>query len=172
MDLNQAQQAYDLALQEYQASLNQPNLYADSSGNVKTQSGVRQDPIFGMAGYNGGGIGGIASYSPISSGGVNPQSKSALDAARRALEEAQSAQRGKLSTQYDRLTGQASNALYGGILGYNPSAMQSNTGKLFEAPQGNLQAPFQNMQGILGRPSSFMSGGMGQMMQPKFNMGG
>lgn len=175
MDLQQAQQAYDLALKEYQAGMNQTNLYADNGGNVKTSAGLRQDPIFGMMGYDGiNGLGGIKGFSPISSGGYNPQSKSALDAARMALEQAQSAQRNKLGTQYDKLTGQASNALYGGILGYNPSAMQSATGAQFQAPQGNLQAPFGAMQGVLGRPQfqGQFQGGMGQMMQPKFNMGG
>lgn len=173
MDLQQAQQAYDLALKEYQAGMNTPNLYADMSGNVKTGSSLRQTPL-GMQGYDGlNGIGGLKIYNPISRGGYSPQSKSALDAARMALEQAQSAQRNKLGTQYDKLTGQASNALYGGILGYNPSAMQSATGAQFQAPQGNLQAPFGQMQGVLGRPQFNMGGGgMGQMMQPKFNMGG
>jgi hypothetical protein len=79
----------------------------------------------------------------------------------------------KLQEQYGRLTGQASNALYGGILGYNPQPMMAEGGQSFAAPQGNLQSPFANMQGILGqstRPQ--FAGGMGQMMQPKFNMGG
>jgi hypothetical protein len=79
----------------------------------------------------------------------------------------------KLQAQYGNLTGQASNALYGGILGYNPQAMMAEGGQSFSPPQGNLQNPFANMQGILGqstRPQ--FAGGMGQMMQPKFNMGG
>ena len=79
----------------------------------------------------------------------------------------------KLKAHYGKLTGQASDALYGGILGYNPQPMTANGGQQFALPQGNLQNPFANMQGILGqsmRPQ--FAGGMGQMMQPKFNMGG
>jgi hypothetical protein len=172
MDLQQAQQAYDLALQEYQDSLNKPSLFADNMGNVKTESGLRQTPL-GMQGYDGiNGIGGLKIYSPVSGMGGGVADRGGLDAARKALEAAQSEQRNKLGTQYDRLTGQASNALYGGILGYNPSAMQSPTGRMFQAPQGNFRNQFANMQGILGSQPSPVMGGMGQMMQPKFNMGG
>jgi hypothetical protein len=80
----------------------------------------------------------------------------------------------RLQAQYSKLTGQASNALYGGILGYQPQPMTAAGGEQFAAPQGNLQAPFANIQGILGRPQfqGQFTGGMGQMMQPKFNMGG
>jgi hypothetical protein len=80
----------------------------------------------------------------------------------------------KLQAQYGRLTGQASNALYGGILGYNPQPMTAEGGQSFAPPQGNLQQPFSNMQGILGQAQrpQFMSqgGGMGDMMQPKLRM--
>ena len=78
----------------------------------------------------------------------------------------------RLQAQYGRLTGQASNALYGGILGYNPQPMTALGGQQFAAPQGNLQSPFAQMQGILGSTQRPQFGGMGQMMQPRFNMGG
>jgi hypothetical protein len=53
--------------------------------------------------------------------------------------------------QMGRLTGQASDALYGGILGYQPKPMTAMGGQQFAPPQGNLVDPFLNMQGILGR---------------------
>jgi hypothetical protein len=80
----------------------------------------------------------------------------------------------RLQAQYGRLTGQASDALYGGILGYNPKPMTAMGGQQFAAPQGDLQLPFGNMQGLLGQPQKqqFMPqmGGMGEMMQPKMRM--
>lgn len=53
--------------------------------------------------------------------------------------------------QMGRLTGQASDALYGGILGYQPKPMTAMGGQQYEPPQGNLVDPFLNMQGLLGR---------------------
>jgi hypothetical protein len=53
--------------------------------------------------------------------------------------------------QMGRLTGQASDVLYGGILGYQPKPMTAMGGQQFAPPQGNLVDPFQNMQGLLGR---------------------
>jgi len=52
--------------------------------------------------------------------------------------------------QIGRLTGQASNALYGGLLGYQPQAMQGG-GQSFAAPQGDFRSAFGGMQGLLGR---------------------
>ena len=49
-----------------------------------------------------------------------------------------------------KLTGQASGALNGGLLGYSPSMMTAPNGQSFAAPQGNFRDPYTSMQGILG----------------------
>jgi hypothetical protein len=55
----------------------------------------------------------------------------------------------KLNSQYDRLSMQASDALYGGLLGYNPQAITSPTGNQFQPPDasGGFRFPFGLLRG-------------------------
>lgn len=58
-----------------------------------------------------------------------------------------------IQPQLDRLTGQANNALYGGLLGYNQNLPMQSGGQnpqTFAAPQGNFRDAFAGMQGLLG----------------------
>jgi hypothetical protein len=57
-----------------------------------------------------------------------------------------------LQAQYNRLAGQASNALNGGLLGYQPSQIQAagSNPQTFNAPQGNFRNSFAGLQGLLG----------------------
>lgn len=66
-----------------------------------------------------------------------------------------------IQPQLNRLTQQASNALYGGLLGYNPQPMMSGgqNPQSFAAPQGNFRDAFSNMQGLLGQGNSNWRGG-------------
>lgn len=53
----------------------------------------------------------------------------------------------------NRLTQQANNALYGGLLGYNQNLPMMSGGQnpqTFAAPQGNFRDAFAGMQGLLG----------------------
>jgi hypothetical protein len=172
MDYQSAQSEYDLALEALTKAQSQQ---APTRGQPKGLEWDFSNPI--LAGsklprpsfnsYNSYGTGGNIDLS---------QYQQRLDAARSALEASKNAQKRALQSQaqYGKLTGQASNALYGGILGYNPQPMTAEGGQSFAVPQGNLQQPFSNMQGILGQAQrpQFMSqgGGMGDMMQPKLRM--
>ena len=168
MDYQSAQSAYDLALQEYQKLLGT----GTGKGNTASAATFGFDRI-------GGGLSQYPSFRQNTGGGnangayLN-DSRGRLDAARSALDAARASQQGSLQNQYGKLTGQASNALYGGILGYSPQPMVAEGGQSFAPPQGNLQQPFGNMQGILGQAQrpQFMSqgGGMADMMQPKLRM--
>jgi hypothetical protein len=167
MDYQSAQSEYDLALEALTKAQSQ-------------QAPTRGQPKGWGWNYNANGVPTTYGVIPASGGGTNKVDLSAyqqrLDAARSALEASKNAQKGALQSQaqYGKLTGQASNALYGGILGYNPQPMTAEGGQSFAVPQGNLQQPFSNMQGILGQAQrpKFMSqgGGMGDMMQPKLRM--
>lgn len=59
---------------------------------------------------------------------------------------------GALQNQYNRLAQQASNALNGGLLGYQPSQIQAagSNPQTFNAPQGNFRNSFAGLQGLLG----------------------
>jgi hypothetical protein len=56
---------------------------------------------------------------------------------------------GKLKSQYDRLSMQASDALYGGLLGYNPKPITSPTMNQFQPPDpsGGFRFPFGLLRG-------------------------
>jgi hypothetical protein len=55
----------------------------------------------------------------------------------------------KLRSQYDRLSMQASDALYGGLLGYNPKPITSSSGNQFQPPDasGGFRFPFGLLRG-------------------------
>lgn len=58
-----------------------------------------------------------------------------------------------IQPQLNRLTQQANNALYGGLLGYNQNMPMMSGGsnpQTFAAPQGNFRDAFAGMQGLLG----------------------
>lgn len=58
-----------------------------------------------------------------------------------------------IQPQLNRLTGQANNALYGGLLGYNQNMPMMSGGsnpQTFSAPQGDFRSAFAGMQGLLG----------------------
>lgn len=58
-----------------------------------------------------------------------------------------------LQNQFNRLTQQANNALYGGLLGYNHNLPMMSAGsnpQTFAAPTGNFRDAFAGMQGLLG----------------------
>lgn len=57
-----------------------------------------------------------------------------------------------LQNQYNRLAQQASNALNGGLLGYQPSQIQAagSNPQTYNAPQGNFRNSFAGLQGLLG----------------------
>jgi hypothetical protein len=56
---------------------------------------------------------------------------------------------GSLQSQFNRLTGQASDALNGGLLGYMPSQLVSSGSnpQTFNAPQGSFRFPFGLLNG-------------------------
>jgi hypothetical protein len=59
---------------------------------------------------------------------------------------------GQVQNQVNRLTGQARDALYGGILGYQPQSLVSGGDKpqTFAAPQGGFRFPFGLLNGSQG----------------------
>jgi hypothetical protein len=59
----------------------------------------------------------------------------------------------QIQPQLNRLTQQANNALYGGLLGYNQNMPMMSGGsnpQTFAAPQGDFRSAFAGMQGLLG----------------------
>lgn len=74
-----------------------------------------------------------------------PQNNGNADAA------AAAARAAALQAQYNRLAGQASNALNGGLLGYQPSQIKAAgpNPQTFNAPQGNFRNSFAGLQGLL-----------------------
>jgi hypothetical protein len=59
----------------------------------------------------------------------------------------------QIQPQLNRLTQQANNALYGGLLGYNhnlPMMSGGSNPQTFQAPQGDFRSAFAGMQGLLG----------------------
>lgn len=59
----------------------------------------------------------------------------------------------QIQPQMNRLTQQANNALYGGLLGYNqnmPLMSGGSNPQSYAAPQGNFRDAFAGMQGLLG----------------------
>lgn len=150
MDYTQAQDAYNLALKEYEASLNNGNIYSNNAGQLLAKSALRQTPT-GMQGYIGyGGIGGLRNFSPLAGGTTNPNAQANLDAARAALEQARAAQSGALNQRYDRFTQQARDALYQGMKSYQPQALLSPSGNQYDVPQGNLSMYSNRIKSLLG----------------------
>lgn len=61
-----------------------------------------------------------------------------------------------IQPQLNRLTQQANNALYGGLLGYNQNMPMMSGGsqpQTFAAPQGDFRSAMTGMQGLLGQGS-------------------
>lgn len=151
MDYTQAQDAYNLALKEYEAGLNKPsNIYSNAyngmlySGMDYTQA---QDarysgtPVSAMNGFN---------RMNLSGGGVDANARARLDAARAALEQAKLAQAGALNKRYDRYTQQARDALYQGMKSYQPQALLSPSGNQYDVPQGNSGMYSNRIKSLLG----------------------
>lgn len=135
MDYTQAQDAYNLALKEYEAAMNKsPTIYAK--------------PVFGM----NGGTYVMQSYYDRNGGGsfYDPNALSRLNDARAALEQAKSAQVGALNQRYDRYTQQARDALYQGMKSYQPQALLSPSGNQYDVPQGNLSMYSNRIKSLLG----------------------
>lgn len=142
-DLNSAQSAYDMALDEYN------KLLSSSSRPQGGAMALTDNP------NQGGRYLGFGQYVDIGGGGqIDPNalngSRSALDAARKALQGAKAGQQNKLNGQFDRLTGQARDALYQGLTPYNPQPLLSNSGTSFAAPTGGLASGGQRIQSLIG----------------------
>ena len=90
------------------------------------------------------------SYQLISSGQIKPIQLSQPQAPAPAPQPSQAPQ---MQAQMNRLTGQARDALYGGLLGYQSPGLQSggSNPQSFAAPQGSFRFPFGLLNGNGGQ---------------------
>lgn len=147
MDYTQAQDAYNLALKEYEAGLNKPsNIYYNAYNGMLNSGHAR---YFGTPETQFSAVNDFNRMN-LSGGGVDANAKARLDAARAALEQAKSAQAGALNQRYDRYTQQAQDALYQGMKSYQPQALLSPSGNQYDVPQGNLGMYSNRIKSLLG----------------------